>query len=139
MSQRFSTDLNVDTVFASQYHDSTKKNDKYVMKLMKDFAEQMKFDYDSTSLNLWDNFLCEFYVSVRKLDGNEFQSNSPQCHTSCHYSTVKNYNTDIATNAVFSKSESVHKAMLRKLKKDGKGTVKHFDVIRVTFNFNFHN
>jgi hypothetical protein len=131
MNSRFQSDVNVEEILASQYKASTKRNDKYVENMLQEFCSNKNFNYnDHSSPANWDNLLCEFYASVRKNDGTEFQATSL---SSIRYSIVRlmkeKLNMDIVTNDTFRKSNSVHKAMQRKLKTAGKGFIKHFDVI----------
>jgi hypothetical protein len=131
MSKRFDTNIGVDDVIASQYNKSTLRNDKYAEKLLKEFCVLKNFDYNrNSSLSEWDSLLCEFFVSTKKNDGTDFHAASLH---SLRYSISRllkaKLDIDIISNDNFKKCSNVHKAMIRKLKKSGKGCVKHFDVI----------
>jgi hypothetical protein len=130
MVSRFDTGVDVDAILASQYKPSTLRNDKYAKSLLKNFCELKQFNFDSQVFSDWDSLLSDFYASVKKSDGSDFNSSSL---ISIRYSISriikKRLNVDIATHDAFKRSASVHKAMLRHLKSKGNGITKHFDVI----------
>ena len=73
-----------------------------------------------------DNFLSRFYGGLRKDDGNLYTKKSMHAirygiHR--HFLSVKDW--DITKNDTFKQSNKVYKAMMVKLKQEGKGFVQH--------------
>ena len=82
-----------------------------------------------TDLEL-DNFLARFYAGLRKDDGHLYSTKSVhglRYGIRKHFQSLKGI--DITNNEQFVQSKRVFKAMLVKLKKEGKGVVKHKDPI----------
>jgi site-specific recombinase XerD len=111
--------------------ENTKKQIRYAVSRMNSFAacagdtslENM------TDLEL-DNFLSRFYAGLRKDDGHLY---STKCMHALRYGIHKHFQSikgiDITNSDQFVQSNKVFKAMLVKLKKEGKGVVKHKDPI----------
>ena len=75
-----------------------------------------------------DGVLREFYASLglRREDGSWYSKKSMQAiRYGVQRYFLDNYNFDICDKATFSQSVKMFKAVLIKLKKDGKGSVKH--------------
>lgn len=130
MTKRFA-DVDMNEILLSKYAKSTMKTNSYVENLLKNFCDIKEFNYENElSLSVWNDVLSHFYASVRKEDGESFNTASLK---SIRYSVARvlkdKLSTDIITDVAFTKSNEIFTALLKKMKNDGKGSTHHHDVI----------
>ena len=110
---------------------NTKRQIKYAVNRMNAFASCAGANSLETMTDLeLDNFLAQFYAGTRKENGSLYTSKSMHglrygIHR--HFQSVKGI--DITNSDQFVRSNKIFKAMLVKLKKEDKGSVKHKDPI----------
>jgi hypothetical protein len=131
MSKRFAESVDLEDILRCKYMKSTLKNNKYAEKLLRDYCLLKGYNYDiEMNSEKWDQILCLFYASLKKFDGTTFNSSSLK---SIRYSISRllhqKLNNDILKDASFVKSNEVFSALMKKLKNEGKGSSKHFNVV----------
>ncbi|XP_063952398.1 uncharacterized protein KIAA1958 homolog [Lytechinus pictus] len=113
--------------------ESTKRTIKFGVVRLKNFADYTNTNLDEISVECLDGFLSRFYPSIRKGDGSQFSKRSIQA---IRYAVQRHFleerEFDICDNAKFPRSNKVFKAVLVKLKKEGKSNVKHKPIISAT-------
>ena len=109
---------------------STKRSVKYGFSKFENFVKftgRNSMDLtNSTTKEELDSLLCQFYATARKDDGSNYTKKTMQTiryAVQRHFLDKRGFN--ICENAQFPKSNKVFKGVLVKLKKEGKGNVKH--------------
>jgi hypothetical protein len=128
--KRFAHNIDIEELIKSKNAKSTDYFDAYTERLLNAYKVLNNVDIDHSNTASVDNILCGFYASVKKEDGSSFTINS---FHAIHHSLVrifkKNGQCHIMKDKAFTKSNSVFEAVIKQIKKDGNGTVKHYPVI----------
>ncbi|XP_071503783.1 uncharacterized protein KIAA1958 homolog [Diadema antillarum] len=108
---------------------NTKKVIRYSLKKLEEFAKLVGYEsidvVNSLTVVELDKFLCRFYAGLGKDDGTLYTKKSMQ---SIKYGISKHFisrGVDTTCSESFPESQQCFKAMMKKLKQEGKGCVKH--------------
>lgn len=131
MAKRFAdlTDEDLQNLIRNKYAKNTHYNDNYAERLMTSFFAKKNFAYegDKTALVL---ILKEFFASVRRQDGEDFRVTGILTiyHSVCRI--LKNlHNIDLKADLEFQSVREMLDCVKQNLKKQGKGSIQHTDVI----------
>ncbi|XP_072179847.1 uncharacterized protein [Diadema setosum] len=109
---------------------STKRSLKFGWQRFEAFVKFAKTSLTDISRENLDLLLSKFYAGARKEDGTSYSKRSIQ---SIRYAVQRHYldeqDFDICDKSTFPKSNRVYKAVLVKLKREGKADVKHKEAI----------
>ena len=109
---------------------NTKKTSKFAISKFESFAALTGTTLNSLSIPELDLFLVQFYANLRKDDGEDYSKRTLQV---IRHGIQKRYmeeeQIDITDKRKFPKSNRVFTAVTVKLKREGKGAVKHKPVI----------
>lgn len=105
--------------------ENTKKQIKYGLSVFNDFCQRAKMDYETIDNKSLDFLLSQFYAGARNQKGELYSKKSMQ---SIRYGLQRHFlterNVDIVKGNEFPLSKKAFKALLGKLKKAGKASVK---------------
>ncbi|XP_022080180.1 uncharacterized protein LOC110973579 [Acanthaster planci] len=109
---------------------NTKKQIKYAVARLEEFAKHTGTSVEALTDSELDSFLSQFYVALRRENGELYTKKSMHgirygLHR--HFQSVRGI--DINDVKVFVNSSRAYRAMMVKLKMEGKGSVKHKDPI----------
>jgi hypothetical protein len=128
-SSRF-VEENISHLVNSKYSEKTKQNTKYAENLLREYLAIKQVNLDNMNEEQIDKILQGFYSSVKKKNGEKFNSTSFSGLRYAIYRFLQETkNMDIIKNAAFSPSTEIFKCVMSMLKREGKGTVQHYQVI----------
>jgi len=114
----------------------SKKTDEqthFAVKILNDFIRDRGTDNDIINCSKADlnSLLEEFYANVRNKKGDVYKKNSALAirQSINRYLKENGRKFDIITDPEFTQANNNFSAMLRKIREEGKGTVKHHDAI----------
>ncbi|XP_041471765.1 uncharacterized protein KIAA1958-like [Lytechinus variegatus] len=123
------TDLELEELVSDADAKNTKRGIKFAKCRLEEFAKCASTsleDVEKLSKDELDKFLCRFYAGLRKEDGTFYAKKTMHAirfGVCRHFKSVRG--VDISDAANFSESQKMYKAMMIKLKKEGKGYVQH--------------
>ena len=121
-------ETDIDALLDNKSSKNTRYNDDYAFRLFNAFLKRSNLNFEEVVANYsqFDSVLANFFASVRKENGDEFQANSLVC---LRHAIKRKLSIDILKNGAFKKSTEVFDAVLIDLKRKGKAVVKHYDII----------
>ncbi|CAG2251361.1 KCTD1_15 [Mytilus edulis] len=131
--ERFGTaeDEDIDDLMNDVLANNTKKSTKFALKLVYDYCVSKGIDanIEDRSPASLNNLLKEFYVNIRQANG-DYYSRSSFCvirqSINRHLKQPPhNKPFDVITDTAFTTANNIFKAMCKKLRKEGKGQIKH--------------
>ncbi|XP_038045512.1 uncharacterized protein LOC119720063 [Patiria miniata] len=129
------SDIDLKDLIDAADSNNTKKQIKYAINRLDAYARFVGTTLsavEALSMRALDEFLCRFYASLRKLDGKLYTKKSMQ---GIRYGLQRHiqalHDWDLSKQREFAGSNKVFKAMLVKLKREGKGFVRHKSPISV--------
>ncbi|XP_071138463.1 uncharacterized protein KIAA1958-like [Mytilus edulis] len=131
--ERFGTaeDEDIDDLMNDVLANNTKKSTKFAIKLVYDYCVSKGIDanIEDRSPASLNNLLKEFYVNIRQANG-DYYSRSSFCvirqSINRHLKQPPhNKPFDVITDTAFTTANNIFKAMCKKLRKEGKGQIKH--------------
>ena len=122
------TDQEMDELLDSVDSKNTKKVERYARHKLERFCSLVGMDIESLHqlpTRELDNLPSRFWGSLRKDDGTLFKKKSLQSIKFGIWKMFKAKEIDISSSKEFHKFNNMYKAVLKQVKTDGKGTVKH--------------
>ena len=124
------TDGELDDLINGTDSTSTKRSLKFGWQRLEAFAKFTNTSLTDISRENLDQLLSSCYASARKEDGTTYSKRSIQA---IRYAVQRHYfdeqGVDICDKSTFPRSNKVFKAVLVKLKREGKGNVRHKDAV----------
>jgi len=124
-------EADIDELMQDALSSNTKKSTKYAIKTLYDYCNSKGYnpEFESKTVNDLNNLLKEFYVNVRRANGEHYTRSSLSVIRQSINRHLKqpphNKTFDIINGIEFKTCNDAFKAMCKKLRKEGKGQVKH--------------
>ena len=122
------TDEEMDELLDSVDSKNTKNVERYARNKLERFCSLVGMDFESLHqlpTRELDNLLSLFFCSLRKDDGTLYKKKSLQSIKFGIWKMFMAKEIDISSSKEFHKFNNMYKAVLKQVKTDGKGTVKH--------------
>jgi hypothetical protein len=122
--------MNPTDLLSSKYAKKTDYATNYSKRLLIQFLDSRELKLENIDVISLNSELCVFYACLRKEYGDEMSSTSL---SNIRYGLCRvlktELNVDILKDISFTKSNEVFVGKLAKLKREGFGSTKHFDII----------
>src|SRR5436190_16512410 len=130
MSKRF-IECDMDALLENQYCKATQDKDRGSMKLLKEFLEHNNLSFHNLSNQQLDKQLGKFYAFLKTKNGESMKKNTLNgirhgLNRQMKRMEGKKEDFDIVHHPDFASSTNIFKAVMKKLKIEGKGDVKHY-------------